>query len=55
MIELQKNQKSTEETTGQALDNEERSVELEDEEATFLDTLMDDDDVEAYDLLDDDF
>jgi hypothetical protein len=52
LIELHKKQKNT---TGTILADDEQGGEMEDEEATFLDTLMDDDDVEAYDLLDDDF
>ena len=34
---------------------DEQLPDIEDDEATFLDTLMEDDDVEAYDILDEEF
>lgn len=56
LVELFKKQKKT---TTEASDTtfwtDEPVEEIEEEEATFLDTLMDDNDIEAYDLLDDDF
>ena len=55
MIEVHKKQKSLEKRTGGILQDDEQRREIEEEEGTFLDTLMEDDNVEAYDLLDFDF
>ena len=42
-------------STSQTASAEQSTADIEEEEARFLDTLMEDDDVEAYDILDDEF
>lgn len=55
LVELQKKQKATSETMEGPYGTDTQADEIEEDEASFLDTLMDDDDVEAYDILDEDF